>query len=158
MMSLPDPTTSFRVSQEVKDALFLLCERQGKKKPGTWLAEMATEYVVLEMTLELLGTVGFSCAYQALETQFFQEDVSVSDELAMLPLHARGKAFYTEMEKAVLCARASALLKAVGFTEMGKRIRHGLLHSYQGRSVVERANNDGLRRTASHSVHTRQQL
>lgn len=156
-MSIPDPTTSFRVSQEVKDALFLLCERQGKKKPGTWLAEMATEHVVLEMTLELLATVGFSCAYQALETQFFQEDAP-SDELAMLPLHARGKAFYTEMEKAVLCARASALLKAVGFTEMGKRIRHGLLHSYQGRSVVGSANNDGLRRTPSHTVNTRQQL
>lgn len=141
-MSIPHPTASFRMPITVKDALTLMCRRRGHGHPGTWLARVTEEHLVVELGMELMESVGFWNAYQALESTIvdYQEspDNTQHDVLHML---SNTKAFYTETEVAVFQHRLKGLLKAVGFVEVGRRIRHGLMQSYRRRTEISRADN-----------------
>lgn len=141
-MSIPHPTTSFRMPIAVKDALNLMCRRRGYGHPGTWLARVSEEQLVVELGMELLENVGFWDAYKALEsTTWDYEESPENAQHDVLHMLSSAKAFYTEAEVAVFQHRLKGLLKAVGFVEVGRRIRHGLMQSYRRHAETARTDN-----------------
>lgn len=150
-MSIPHPTTSFRMPVAVKDALSLMCKRRGYGHPGTWLARLAEEQLVCELGMELMERVGFWPAYQAIECSNVDgHEAAVNGSPDVIQLYPNVKAYYTESEVIAFQARLKGLLRAVGFVEVGRRIRHGFVQAARRHDEISRADNVGFCKQTDH--------